>query len=180
VNGIIGALRRLANSAWTGIVRLVASILGVFGVTIGRPTHVPTDCGPSEPEPGCYLNPWPCGAEIQVSVRDATGALATYEDCGEAPHVIVRADRGFVGIDSAARAELRFPASPTVRIRVVHFSNPGRVEAFEHSGALADTRMMAPTPAVEQEFTLTGLAIDRVVVTPHSPADETRVIVLCY
>ena len=63
---------------------------------------------------------------------------------------------------------------------MVHFSNPGRVEAFEHSGVLADTRMMAPTPAVEQEFTLTGSAIDLVVVTPASATDETLVISLCH
>jgi hypothetical protein len=175
------ALVKLANGVWTGIVRLAARVLGVFGVTIVTPAHVPTHCGPSAPpDPGCYPNPWPCGSEIRVSVFDPHGALATYEDCGETPHIIVRADRSFVGVDAAARAELRFPAAPTVRVRVVHFSNPGRVEAFERSGVIAETRMMAPTPAVEQQFTLTGLAIDRVVVTPHSPADETLVIELCY
>lgn len=40
--------------------------------------------------------------------------------------------------------------------------------------------MMAPTPAVEQEFTLTGSAIDLVVVTPASATDETLVISLCH
>ena len=30
---------------------------------------------------------------------------------------------------------------------------------------------MAPTPGVEQEFTLRGIAIARVVVTPPTPAD---------
>jgi len=63
---------------------------------------------------------------------------------------------------------------------VVHFSNPGRIEAFEQSGTLADMQMMAPTPAVEQQFTLNGSALDRVVVTPPSSADETRVIQLCH
>lgn len=174
------ALVRLANNVWAGIVRLVASILRVFGVTIGRPTYVPTHCGPSEPTPGCQPNPWSCGADIVVRVFDTAGALATYEDCGEAPHIIVRDDRGFMGFDAAARAELRFPPAPTVTVRVVHFSHPGRIEAFEQSGALADAKMMAPTPAVEQEFTLRGSAIARVVVTPPSPADETRVIGLCH
>jgi hypothetical protein len=65
-------------------------------------------------------------------------------------------------------------------MRVVHFSNPGRIEAFEQSGTLADMQMMAPTPAVEQQFTLNGSALDRVVVTPPSSADETRVIQLCH
>ena len=111
---------------------------------------------------------------------DATGGLASYEECGEQPHTVVRADRGFIGIDAAAGAELRFPAAPAVTVRVVHFSRPGRVEAFEQSGALADTRMMAAPPAVEQELTLRGSAIARVVVTPPSPADETRVIGLCH
>jgi hypothetical protein len=115
-----------------------------------------------------------------VSVFDDTGTLATYGDCGDGPHIVVRADRGFVGIDVAARAELRFPPARTVTMRVVHFSNPGRIEAFEQSGTLADMQMMAPTPAVEQQFTLNGSAIDRVVVTPPSPADETRVIQLCH
>jgi hypothetical protein len=174
------ALVKLAKDVWAGVVRLVASIARVFGVTIGRPSYVPTHCGPSDPPPGCHPNPWPCGEDIVVRVFDATAGLATYEDCGEAPHTVVRADRGFKGIDAAARAELQFPAAPTVTVRVVHFSSPGRVEAFEQSGALADTKMMAPTPAVEQELTLRGSAIARVVVTPPSPADETRVIALCH
>lgn len=174
------ALVRLANSVWAGLVRLVARILRVFGVTIGRPTYVPTHCGPTEPTPGCHPNPWPCGADILVRVVDAVGALATYDECDEGPHTVVRDDRGFMGVDAAARAELRFPAAPVVRVRVVHFSNPGRIEAFEQSGAIADMRMMAPTPAVEQQFTLTGSGIDLVVVTPASPADETRVIQLCH
>jgi hypothetical protein len=41
-------------------------------------------------------------------------------------------------------------------------------------------KMMTPAPAVEQQFTLKGSAIDRVVVAPPSPADETRVIELCH
>jgi hypothetical protein len=174
------ALVKLANNIWAGLVRLVASVFRVFGVTIGRPTYVPTHCGPSEPTPGCHPNPWPCGADIIVRVFDATGGLAAYEECGEQPHTVVRVDRGFIGIDAAARAELRFPAAPAVTLRVVHFSNPGKVEAFEQGGALADARTMAPTPAVEQQFTLNGSAIDRIVVTPPSPADETRVIELCH
>jgi hypothetical protein len=174
------ALVKLAKAVWTGLVELVARVLRVFGVTIGRPAHVPTHCGPSQPTPGCHPNPWPCGSDILASVFDATGALASYEECADGPHTIVRADRGFVGIDAAARAELRFPAAPTVTVRVVHFSQPGRIEAFEPSGALADSKTMAPTPAVEQQFTLNGFAIDRVVVTPPSPADETRVIELCH
>jgi hypothetical protein len=180
VTKMTSALVRLANNVWTGFVRLAAGILRVFGVTIGRQPYAPTDCGPSDPPPGCYPNPWPCGADIIVRVFDATGGLATYEDCGEAPHIVVRDDRGFKGIDAAAWAEFRFPAAPTVIVRVVHFSNPGRVEAFEQSGALADTKMMGPVPAVEEEITLRGSAIARVVVTPPSPADETRVVVLCH
>jgi hypothetical protein len=169
------------KAVWTGLVELVASVLRVFGITIGRPRYVPTKCGPSPPPPpGCHPNPWPCGSDIVATVFDATGALAGYEDCGEGPHTIVRADRGFIGTDAAARAELRFPAAPAVTVRVVHFSNPGKIEAFEHGGALADMKMMAPTPAVEQDFTLNGTAIDRVVVTPASPADETLVIELCH
>jgi hypothetical protein len=174
------SLVNVVKAVWTRLVELVASVMRVFGVTVGRPTHVPTRCGPSQPTPGCHPNPWPCGSDILASVFDATGALASYEECADGPHTIVRADRGFMGIDAAARAELRFPTTPTVTVRVVHFSNPGRIEAFEQSGAVADTKMMAPTPAVEQQFTMNGVAIDRVVVTPASPADETRVIELCH
>jgi hypothetical protein len=178
---MVSALVERLQAVWTKLVELVASVLRVFGVTIGRPTHVPTHCGPSQPTPGCHSNPLPCGSDIQTSVFDATGALASYEECGDTgPHTVVRADRGFIAIDAAARAELRFPAAPTVTVRVVHFSHPGKVEAFEQSGALAEMKMMAPTPAVEQQFTLNGFAIDRVVVTPASPADETLVIELCH
>jgi hypothetical protein len=140
------AVVKLVKSVWTGLVGFVASVLRVFGVTIGRPTHVPTHCGPSRPTtPGCKPNPWPCGSDILVRVFDATGVLASYEECGDGPHTVVRADRGFVGIDAAARAELSFPAASVVAVRVVHFSNPGRIEAFEQSGPLADAKTMAPT-----------------------------------
>jgi hypothetical protein len=171
---------QLANSVWTGVVRLVARVLGIFGITIGTPRGTPTRCGPTDGGPGCKPNPWPCGSDIVVRVSDGTGALATYEECGDGPHVLVRADRGFVGIDVAARAELRFPPARTVTVRAVHFSNPGRIEAFEQTGTLADMQMMAPTPAVEQQFTLRGSAIDLLVVTPPSPADEARVIQVCH
>ena len=174
------SLRQLGNRVWTGVVRLVASVLGVFGITVARPSGTPTRCGPTDGGPGCKPNPWPCGSDIVVRVFDDTGALATYEECDDGPHIVVRADRGFVGIDVAARAEFRFPPSRTVIVRAVHFSNPGRIEAFDQSGTLADMQMMAPTPAVEQQFTLNGSAIDRVVVTPPSSADETRVIQLCH
>lgn len=175
-----GALVRLANTIWTGVVTLVARIVRPFGVTIGRPSYVPTACGPTDPTPGCNPNPWACGADIEVRVRDATGALATYSECGEGPHTVVRETNGVLGVDVAARAELSFPPAPVVTIRVIHFSSPGRVEALEQNGSVADTRLMAPTPGVEQEFTLRGIAIARVVVTPPTPADETRVITLCH
>jgi hypothetical protein len=170
----------LMKDVWARLVELVARVLRVFGVTIGPPTHVPTRCGPNDPPPGCHPNPWPCGSDIVVRVFDGAGALVSYEDCGEGPNTIVRADRGFKGVDAAAKAELRFPPASTVTVRVVHFSNPGRIEAFEVSGALADSKTMAPTPAVEQQFSLNGASIDRVVVTPASPADETLVIQLCH
>jgi len=175
-----GGLANLVKVVWARIVQFVAVVLRPFGVTIRQPGYTPTQCGPSNGGPGCNPNPWPCGAGIVVQVFDAEGGLTSYEECPPGPHTIVRADRGFVGFDAAARAELRFPAAPTVTIRVVHFSNPGRIEAFEQSGALADMKRMAPTPAVEQDFTLNGRAIDRVVVTPASPTDPTLVLQLCH
>jgi hypothetical protein len=174
-----GGLANFVKSIWARIVQFVVVVLRRFGVTTGA--YNPTQCGPSQPTPGCKPNPWPCGSAIEARVFDAAGGLASYEeDCGDGPHIVVRADRGFMGFDAAARAELRFPPAPTVTIRVVHFSNPGRVEAFEPNGGLADMKLMAPTPAVEQRFTLNGRAIDRVVVTPASPGDETRVLELCH
>ena len=99
-----GSLVRLANTIWTGVVTLVARIVRPFGVTIGRPSYVPTACGPTDPTPGCNPNPWACGADIEVFVRDATGALATYSECGEGPHTVVRETNGVLGVDVAARA----------------------------------------------------------------------------
>jgi hypothetical protein len=176
-----GGLANLVKGVWARIVQFVAVVLRLFGVTIRQPNYVPTQCGPTNPTPGCKPNPSPCGGGIVLQVFDAEGGLTTYEEeCGTGPHTIVRDDRGFMGFDAAARAELRFPAAPTVTVRIVHFSNPGRIEAFEQSGALADMKQMAPTPAVEQDFTLNGRAIDRVVVTPASPTDETLVLQLCH
>ena len=120
--------RKAEESLWNvahafgtkGVLRLVLSDAKAAGqmtpqltdVTVGRPTYAPTHCGPSQPTPGCHPNPWSCGSDILVRVFDATGALASYEECGDGPNTIVRADRSFVGIDAAARAELRFPALP--------------------------------------------------------------------
>jgi hypothetical protein len=87
---------------------------------------------------------------------------------------------GFIGLDAAARAELRFAPTPIVTIRVVLFGNPGRIEAFEANGPLADVRMMAPTKGVEQSFELHGNTIDRLVVTPASPNDQTLVLGWCH
>lgn len=174
-----GGLAHFVKAVWASIVRLVVGALRLVGITIGA--YNPTHCGPTNTPPGCKPNPWPCGSDIEARVFDATGGLASYdEDCGAGPHIVVRADRGFIGFDAAARAELRFPSAPVVSIRVVHFSMPGRIEAFEPNGAVADMKQMAPTPAVEQDFTLNGRAIDRVVVTPASPSDETRVLQLCH
>lgn len=174
-----GGLANFVKAIWARSVQFVVVVLRWFGITIG--TYNPTQCGPTHTTPGCKPNPWPCGSAIEARVFDAAGGLASYEeDCGAGPHIVVRADRGFMGFDAAARAELRFPPAPAVTIRVVHFSNPGRVEAFEPNGAVADMKQMAPTPAVEQSFTLNGRAIDRVVVTPASPGDETRVLELCH
>ena len=53
------------------------------------------------------------------------------------------ATNGVLGVDVAARAELRFPPAPVVTIRVIHFSSPGRVEALEQNGSVVDTRLMA-------------------------------------
>jgi len=174
-----GGLANFVRVIWARIVQFVVVVLKSVGITIGA--HNPTHCGPTNTTPGCKPNPWPCGSDIEARVFDATGGLASYEeDCGAGPHIVVRADRGFIGFDAAARAELRFPAAPTVSIRAVHFSTPGRIEALESNGAVADMKQMAPTPAVEQRFTLNGRAIDRVVVTPASPSDETRVLQLCH
>jgi hypothetical protein len=174
-----GGFVNVVQSVWARIVQFVVVVLRLFGIRIGP--YNPTQCGPTDPTPGCKPNPWPCGSAIEARVFDAAGGLATYEeDCGAGPHIIVRADRGFMGWDAAARAELRFPSAPTVTIRVVHFSNPGKIEAFEPNGALADAKQMAPSPAVEQDFTLNGRAINRVVVTPPSPTDETRVLQFCH
>jgi hypothetical protein len=90
----------------------------------------------------------------------------------------VRAQNGFIGLDAAARAELRFAPASRVTIAVVHFSNPGTIQAFQGT-ALADMRPMA-SAGVLGRFTLNGTGIDRIVVTPASPNDVTLVIGWCH
>jgi hypothetical protein len=157
-----------------------AAVLRAVGLTVARRPHSPTHCDDGGTVP-CGANPRQCGSS-QATVFGPIGGLAAYPQCGTGPRTLLRTQAGFTGLDAAARTELRFASAPVVTIEVVHFSNdpaPGRVEALQ-GGSVADMRPLAPTPGVAQQFTLSGTAIDRLVVTPRSPSDVTIVLRWCH
>jgi hypothetical protein len=182
-----GFIRVVVVAIVTALVAIIAIIVRPFGITLGVPGGPPKNCedprstsGDPPPTPGCGPNPWQC-VTTSVTVNAANGALAEYPECEGGPHTLVRAQSGFIGLDTAANAELRFsPSSASyVTIQVVHFSAPGRVEAFR-GASLADMKLMAATPGVLQQLQLNGSGIDRIVVTPASPAVRTLVIGWCH
>jgi hypothetical protein len=167
------------GSVFRAIGRVTARIVELIRITVAPRGGAPTDCDDAGRVPGCGANPRVCGSS-QAVVYGPTGPLAEYPTpCGTGPHTLVRGQAGFVGLDAAARAELRFAPASVVTIQVVHFSNPGRIEAFQ-GGSLVDAKSMASTAGVAQQFTLNGNGIDRIVVTPASPNDVTLVIGWCH
>jgi hypothetical protein len=171
VNLVIGAVALVVGA-------YIGQVLKNLGFTIARPTPACDDPGP----PGCGSNPRQCGTS-QVIVFGPGGTLAVYEECGEAPATVVRAEEAARGLDVAARAQIMFAPSPEVEVTVMHLGTPGRIEAFEPSGSIANVVMMSPAPNVEQVHTLRGLAISRIEVvagSPGSPTDRTLVLGWCH
>jgi hypothetical protein len=154
---------------------LIGQLLRIFGITWFRPTPICDDPGP----PGCGSNPRPCGTS-QAIVFGPGGDLAEYPDCGERPATVVVAHEGSRGLESSMRAQLMFSPSPEVEVTVMHFGNPGRVEAFDTTGSLVDMVVMGPTANVEQRFILRAAAITRVDVTAGSPTDPVLIIGWCH
>jgi hypothetical protein len=154
----------------------VGQVLRNLGFTIVRPNPICEDPG----QPGCGNNPRQCGTS-QAIVFGPGGNLAEYPDCGQGPHTVAIAQEGGVkGLEANARAQIMFAPSPEVEVTVMHFGNPGRIQAFEMSGTVAAMIMMGPAPNVEQRFTLRGAGIGRIDVTPGSPTDHTLVMGWCH
>ncbi|MGH2490931.1 MAG: hypothetical protein ACRDF9_05425 [Candidatus Limnocylindria bacterium] len=168
------------KTVFAGIARFVARVLDVVRITIAPRGATPKDCNDAGPTPGCGANPRICGTS-EARAESPPGTLAQYPQCGGGPHTLVRSQAGFVGLDAAARSELRFaPSSASfITIEVVHFSSPGRVEAYAGS-ALLGMQPMTPTPGVPQQITLNGNGIDRIVVVPASPNDVTLIVGWCH
>jgi len=171
----------LVTSVFGAIVRFIARVVDVVRITVApRRGATPNDCNDAGPTPGCGANPRICGTS-EAGIEGPAGAPAQYPQCGVGPHTLVRAQAGHTGLDAAARAELRFaPSSASaVTIDIVHFSNPGRVEAYA-GAALLGMHPMAPTAGVLQRITLNGNGIDRIVVVPASPNDITLIVGWCH
>jgi hypothetical protein len=168
---------RVVGGVFGSIGRVVMRTAELIRATITRPGRAPADCDDAGQTPGCGANPRVCG-QSEAAVYGPAGLAEYPTQCGPGPHTLVRARNGFIGLDAGARAELRFAPAPLVTIAVVHFSNPGIIQAFQGI-ALADTRPMAPANVLGR-FTLNGTGIDRIVVTPASPNDVTLVIGWCH
>lgn len=157
---------------------VIVRVLRAIGFTIELPSNLPTDCNDAGQQPGCGPNPRTCGTS-QALAFSPLGGLAAYTTCGNGPHTLVSATAGHIGLDAAARAELRFAPASVVTVRVVRFAGPARIEAF-HGPGLAGMQMMTAPAGVEQQFTFRSAGIDRIVVTPAAPNDGTLVIGWCH
>jgi hypothetical protein len=170
IDTIRGGLARLRD--------VFVRVLRAIGFTIELPSNLPTDCDDAGQQGGCGPNPRTCGSS-QGLAFSPQGPLAEYATCGTGPHTLVRATAGHIGLDAAARAELRFAPTSVVTVRVVRFAGPARIEAFNGAG-LAGMQMMTASAGVEQQFTFRSSGIDRIVVTPAAPNDGTLVIGWCH
>jgi len=169
LNLVIGAVGLVVGA-------VVGQVLRNLGFTIVRPALTCDD----PRQPGCGSNPRLCGASHAV-VFGPDGSPAEYPDCGQGPHtVVVAQESGLPGLEANARAQIMFGPSSEVKVTVMHFGSAGRIEAFDMSGGIADVVMMAPTPNVEQRFTLHGTSIVRIDVIPGSPTDHTLVLGWCH
>ncbi len=154
---------------------VIGQVLRNFGITIVRPTPVCDDPG----GPGCGSNPRQCGTSLAIVF--GPGGLAVFKECGTDPATWVTVqDDGDMGLDAAARAQLMFAPTNEVQVSVKHHGSPGRIEAFNPSGAVVDVAMMGPAANVVQTFTLHGAAISRIDVIPGSPTDRTVVLGWCH
>ena len=167
-NVVIGAVGLVVGA-------YIGQVLRNLGITIARPIPVCDEPG----QPGCGGNPRQCGTS-QVIVLDPTGALATYEDCGEGPATVVVLEGGRPALEANARARLMFAPTPRVEVTIIHFGSPARVEAFEVSGTPGMVVLTGPAPGIEHLVTLRGAAITRVDVTPTTPGDRVLVLGWCH
>ena len=165
---VIGAVG-LAVGAYLG------QVLRNLGFTIVRPSPVCDDPG----RPGCGSNPRQCGTS-QGIVFDPTGALATYEECGEGPATVVVLEGGRPALEANARARLMFAPTPRVEVTIIHFGSPARVEAFGVSGAPGMVAVTGPAQGVAHVVALSGAAIARIDVTPTTPGDRVLVVGWCH
>jgi CBS domain-containing protein len=116
-----------------------------------------------------HANPWAVGGH-QFSVLDHTGTLTATAD--------VTTIGSFTGLltEYETRIALSAPAT-TVEIRLVHFSTPATVTAFDGAGALVDTATMSVSGGMPETLQLTGAAIESLIV--EAPQNETLLLELC-
>ena len=171
------------------VVNLVVGAVGlVVGAYIGqllrirgfffRPTPICDDPG----QVGCGSNPRQCGTS-EVIVFGPGGGLAEYPDCGQGPATVVVAEKDGRGLESGAGAQFRFAPSFEVEVTVIHFGNPGRIEAFDTTGRSVQMVVMGPDANVEQRFTLRATPISpisRMDVSPALPTERVLILGWCH
>jgi len=115
---------------------------------------------------------------VEFTVWDATGVPPP--PFALAPNSRIQTQGVFTGLDCGFKLEIAILAGTArqVAVKLVHFARPATVEAFESTGALAQSAVMGPTQNTAQLITLVGKSINRVVVTP--PSDETLLLEFCH
>jgi hypothetical protein len=108
--------------------------------------------------------------DVTFTVRGPAG--------GPQPQTEIRSSGTFTGLDCSFLTEITLP-SPTTRVELtlVHTAIPARIEAFNTDNSSAGTATMSGPPNQAETLSLTGSAIQRVVVT--APQNETLLLEFC-
>jgi hypothetical protein len=119
--------------------------------------------------PGAGPNPR-TEQDVTFTVRGPAG--------GPQPQTEIKSSGAFTGLDCGFQTEITLP-SPTTRVELtlVHTAIAAQIEARNTDGSIADTATMSDTRNQDETLSLTGSAIQRVVVT--APRNETLLLEFC-
>ena len=82
------------------------------------------------------------------------------------------------GLDCGFSMKIRLsPPCQTVEVTLVHFSQPASIEGFNTDGSSAGTASMSGPQNVAETLTLSGSAIETIVIT--APQNETLLLEIC-
>ena len=124
-----------------------------------------------------YPNPW--------SLTGPNGGTATFETInpagsgapGPAANNRVHTVSGNTGVDCNFTLEIAFPAASQLSFKLLHTSQPARIDALDSAGAVVGTGVQGSAQHVLSTVTISASGMVKAVV--HSPADENILTEFC-